>query len=86
MNVCAEPHCVLMDWQIVELEKVPTYPVRQLMTADPVTVTPDTPIRVLARRMLDAHIHRVIVVDKRQRSIGIVSSMDILAALTYATS
>jgi CBS domain-containing protein len=82
--VCREPHCVLADWQIVELEKLPTDEVRNYMTADPVTVPKDTPIRVLARQMIDAHIHRVIVVDEGKRPIGIVSSTDVLAAVAYA--
>ncbi len=34
--------------------------------------------------MIDAHIHRVIVVDKDERPIGIVSSTDILAAVAHA--
>jgi CBS domain-containing protein len=86
LSVCGQPHYVLTDWQIVELEKLPMNPVRQYMTADPVTVRPDTSIRVLARMMLDAHIHRVIVVDERQRPIGVVSGTDMLAALAYASS
>ena len=55
-------------------------------TADPVTAGPATPIRQLARMMLDADIHRVIVVDKEDRPIGIVSSTDVLAAMAYAVS
>jgi CBS-domain-containing membrane protein len=35
---------------------------------------------------LDADIHRVIVVDKEDRPIGIVSSTDVLAAMAYAVS
>lgn len=82
--VCNEPHGVLTDWQVVEVDKLPKYPVGQLMTADPVTVTPATPIGVLARLLIDAHIHRVIVVDGEQRPVGMVSSTDVLAAVAYA--
>jgi CBS domain-containing protein len=82
--VCTQPHCVLADWQMVELEKLPSDAVFQHMTADPVVVPPDTPIRTMARQMIDAHIHRVIVVDEQQRPLGIVSSTDILAAVAYA--
>jgi CBS domain-containing protein len=57
--------------------------VSQHMTADPVTVTPDTGIGTLARMMIDAHIHRVVVVDEDKRPIGLVSSTDVLAAVTY---
>lgn len=81
---CTQPHCVLADWQVVNLEKLPRDPVRQFMTADPVTVSPSTSIRVLARSMIDAHIHRVIVVDGDGKPVGIVSATDVLAALAYA--
>jgi CBS domain-containing protein len=79
--VCSQPHCVLTDWQVVEVEKLPTDEVRQFMTADPVTVPADTPIEELARKMLDAHIHRLIVVNEGQRPVGIVSTTNILAAV-----
>jgi CBS domain-containing protein len=74
----------MTDWQVVDMEKLPTEPVRQFMTANPVTMPSSTPIRVLARAMIDAHIHRVIVVDETGRPTGIVSSTDVLAALAYA--
>ncbi|MCI0455723.1 MAG: CBS domain-containing protein [Gemmataceae bacterium] len=76
--------CVCSAWQIVAPESLPEDAVRRYMTADPVMVTPDVEIRGLARMMLDAHIHRAIVVDSESRPIGIVSSTDILAALAYA--
>lgn len=82
--VCSQPHCVLVDWQVVDVEKLPADEVRRFMTPDPVTAPPDTPIRSLARMMVDAHVHRVIVVDEEQRPIGVVSSTDVLAALAYA--
>ena len=82
--ICSQPHCVLADWQTVEMEKLPTDQVRHYMTADPVTVPPSTSITTLARLMIDAHIHRVIVVDGGRRPIGIVSSTDILAAVADA--
>src|SRR6516164_9748512 len=37
------------------------------MTADPVVVEQTAPITELARKMIDAHIHRVIVVDNECR-------------------
>jgi predicted transcriptional regulator len=36
--------------------------------------------------MIEAHIHRVIVVDERDQPIGIVSSTDILGAVAQADS
>jgi CBS domain-containing protein len=77
--VCTQPHTVLTDWQVVEVENLPTEEVGQFMTCDPVLVTPETSITQLALYMVDAHIHRLIVVDWQQRPIGSVSSTDILA-------
>jgi CBS domain-containing protein len=79
--VCSEPHCVLVDWQMVNVEKLPGDEVRLFMTPDPVTVRPDTAIRTLARMMVDAHIHRIVVADEEGKPVGVVSSTDLLAAL-----
>lgn len=79
--VCTQPHSVMMDWQVVEMEKLPNDDVRRFMTPDPVTVGPTTSIGTLARMMRDAHIHRVVVVDEERRPVGVVSSTDLLAAL-----
>ena len=66
------------------LEIDPTDKVGEHMTADPVTANPATPTRALARMMLDADTHRVIVVDEQERPIGVVFSTDVLAAMAYA--
>jgi len=71
-------------WQIVDPEALPDNEVRAHMTADPITVGPNTHIGELARMMLDAHIHRVIVVGSQGQPIGIISSTDLLAALAHA--
>src|SRR5579875_130138 len=78
---CSQPHEVLADWQVVNVEQLPTESVGQFMTPDPVTVAVDTPLTELAQRMVDAHVHRVIVVDQCHRPVGIVSSTDMLAAI-----
>jgi CBS domain-containing protein len=54
------------------------------MTADPVTVEATAPVTELARKMIDAHIHRVIIVDEEGHPVGVVSSTDILAAVSYS--
>jgi predicted transcriptional regulator len=75
----ARAHCA---WQIPEDNMNAHHCVADFMTKDPVLVGPATPIAELARTMVDAHIHRVIVVDLAcQRPLGIVSTMDILAVL-----
>ena len=83
--VCRQPNGVLCDWQQVA-EQMPVSPVRRYMTADVVTAAPTATVPELARRMLDAHIHRIIVVDEQHRPIGIVSSTDILAAVAYSAA
>jgi CBS domain-containing protein len=54
------------------------------MTAQPVAVAPTTRIGELAQKMVDAHIHRVLVVVDQHRPQGIVTSTDILAAVARA--
>lgn len=77
--------CMCSAWQIVENAAEDTCRVEHFMTKDPVLVTAGTPIGDLSRMMMDAHIHRVIVVENASnRPIGIVSSMDILAAVARA--
>jgi CBS domain-containing protein len=78
------PGCIHSPWQIVNVEELPTEDVAAFMTADPVTVSPGTSIAELAREMMDAHIHRIIVVDARNRPVGVVSSTDVLAAVANA--
>lgn len=71
-------------WQVIDPESLPPDRVSDYMTSNPVLVSPLTPIGVLAQMMLDAHIHRLIVVDAEQKPIGIVSTMDVLAAVAGA--
>jgi len=75
------PLCACSDWEMLDLPALPPDEVRHHMTADPVTVTPATRVGELASKMLDAHIHRVIVVNPAGRPIGIVSSTDLIAAI-----
>lgn len=81
---CPVSECVCSDWQVMDLEEVPVDEVARYMTPDPVTVALANPVGQLARRMLDAHIHRVVVVDRQNHPVGVVSSTDILAAVAYA--
>jgi CBS domain-containing protein len=78
--VCLQPAGRLCDWQQVH-EAPPAGAVSRYMTADGVTASPDMPLHELARMMVDAHIHRVPVVDGRGRPIGVVSGTDVLAAV-----
>lgn len=71
---------VCTPWTIVEAEEEGVG-LAEVMTHDPVLVPADANIGELARMMIDAHIHRVVVADAEQRPLGVVSSTDILAAL-----
>lgn len=77
-----EPIC--RPWEIVEPESLPQDVVRNYMTGDPVLVRPSTPVTEVARKMIDTHIHRVIVADEAGVPKGVVSSTDILAAVAYS--
>jgi CBS domain-containing protein len=69
--------------EIISVEEEPDREIRHYMTAQPVTVVPTTPVGRLAQMMIDAHIHRVLVVE-RNRPCGIITSTDILAAVARA--
>jgi CBS domain-containing membrane protein len=75
----------LAPWgEIISIDDSPEDEVRQYMTAQPVTVAPTAPIGELAQKMVDAHIHRVLVVVAQNQPQGIVTSTDILAAVARA--
>ena len=78
--VCLQPSGVHGGWRQVP-ENLPVSAVSRYMTADVVTVGLQTPLPKVARTMIDAHIHRVIVMDEERRPIGVVSSTDLLAAM-----
>jgi CBS-domain-containing membrane protein len=75
---------VSFAWQIIDPEQLPADSVHNYMTRDAVFVQATTVVGDLARMMIDAHIHRLIVVDPERRPIGIVSSTDVLAAVARA--
>ena len=73
---------ISQSWQIPEGNPPTCCCVEEFMTKDPVLVPPSVPVTKLAQMMVDAQIHRIIVVDMAShRPLGIVSSMDILAAV-----
>ncbi len=54
------------------------------MTTDLVTVPQAAPVKTIIQYLIDAHIHRVIVLDDDARMAGVVSTTDLLAALQRA--
>jgi CBS-domain-containing membrane protein len=81
---CTFPDCVGSEWQMVNVTESVEGMVRDHMTTDPVTARPETPIAQLAQMMVDAHVHRLIIVDDQRRPLGIVSTTDIVAAVARA--
>ncbi len=79
--VCTMPHAVPADWQVVQSAELPPDTVGERMTRDLAATAPDTRVGTLARRMLDAGVHRLVVVDAEERPVGIVTATDVLAAL-----
>jgi CBS domain-containing protein len=74
----------LAPWgEVINIEEAPDNEIRHYVTAQPVTVAATTPIGELSRMMIDAHIHRVLVVED-SRPCGIVTSTDVLAAVAGA--
>lgn len=82
VTICAEPNCVPVDWQMVEFEALPDDDVRHYMTTCAVTAAPDATIIDLAQRMADWCVQRVIILDDDRRPLGIVSSSDLIVALS----
>jgi predicted transcriptional regulator len=78
---CAD---IYQSWTIVESEEENAETVQNFMCADPVLIAPNTNLGDLARMMLEAHIHRLIVARDDGRPIGVVTSTDILAAVAQA--
>ena len=58
------------------MEKMAASTVAQAMVADPVTVTPDTPISNIAALMVEKHFHTIPVLQEG-KSVGIVGKEDV---------
>jgi CBS domain-containing protein len=77
--------CFLAPWgELINIDDAPENEIRCYMKAPVIAVAPGTSIGELAQKMVDAHIHRVLVVVEQDRPRGIVTSTDILAAVAQA--
>ena len=59
--------------------------VKEFMTTDLVSVPQDTQLDKIVTSMVDAHIHRLLVLDADRHLQGIVTTIDVLAALMRAS-
>src|SRR5262245_31900725 len=57
---------------------------RDYMTSAIQSIAPEASILLAARIMCVEHLHRLFVLDSRGKPVGVISSMDIVAALTNA--
>jgi len=64
------------------LRKVTGYTVKDVMTADVLTVTPKTPVRRAATIMADNRINRLPVVEGR-KMVGLIGRHEVLCAMGY---
>jgi len=71
--------------EVIHVGDDPDNEIRHYMTALPVVVAPTASIGELAQIMVEAHIHRVLVVVDHDRPCGIVTSTDILNAVAQAS-
>jgi CBS domain-containing protein len=58
------------------LEEFGDVRVEEVMTRELISVSRDTPLKKVARKMLEEDVHRVLVMDDRYRLYGIISSFD----------
>jgi CBS-domain-containing membrane protein len=59
-------------------------PVSAYMTSKVYTTTAEAPLLEAAAMMSDRHVHRLPVLDRQQRLKGVLSTMDVVAALLHA--
>jgi len=64
----------------LEMEKITALTVGQAMTADPVTVSPQTPIDEIASLMVDRKFHTLPVMDG-DKLVGVLGKEDVLKTL-----
>lgn len=64
-----------------ELHKALGQTVEEVMSADPVTVSPDQPLRKAAKLMQEKSIRRLAVTDETGKVIGILTPGDIVRAM-----
>jgi CBS domain-containing protein len=51
---------------------------RDVMTANVISISEDATVEEAARKLLESHIHRLLVVDEEGKPLGILSTTDII--------
>ncbi len=60
-------------------------PVHRFMSSDLVSATEEASLADVVQAMVDAHIHRVVILDSEARLHGVISTTDVLVALLQAS-
>src|ERR1051326_133427 len=66
--------------QKLEHAEVLTDQVKDWMTTNVISLTTSSTLQQAARLMLKNHVHRLVVLDEQKLVVGVVSTMDLLAA------
>ena len=61
-------------------------PVERFMSQELLAIAPAAPLASALELMVERHVHRVLVVDRRRRLEGLITSTDLLAALQRAAN
>lgn len=87
LNALAETGGMEHEALVEKLERADllTEQVKEWMSPDPITIGADSTVQRAARLMLTNQVHRLVVLDNHQRVAGVVSTMDLLAALVGET-
>jgi acetoin utilization protein AcuB len=80
LHVSPSPATSLSIWEITYL--LSKIQVREIMTKEVITTTPDTPIEDAAHSMADNKIGGLPAVDERNRVVGVITETDIFKAFT----
>ncbi|HOW99653.1 MAG TPA: CBS domain-containing protein [Deltaproteobacteria bacterium] len=64
-----------------EAEKIAATTVEHAMTADPVIVSPDTPLGEIAELMVDKKVHTIPVQDETGELVGVIGKEDVLKTM-----
>jgi CBS domain-containing protein len=64
-----------------EVRRVAATTVEEIMSRDPVTVRPETPIPEVAALMSEERVHTLPVVDDEGRLVGVIGKLDVIRAM-----
>lgn len=80
---CSEPTCVLVDWQVVEVERSPEEGPHYFVIVDPGLASSAPALPELSQKMIDSHIHHLHIVNRELSLISVVSRTDVLTAAVH---